>query len=69
VLLQKQRMWAGGCHLRQVGLDRLECLVFGSTEEVGELPVVDAIVIDLLVMEPGRADELVWPESMQELGA
>jgi hypothetical protein len=34
-----------------------------------EFSLMDAIVIDLLVMEPGGADELVRSESMQELRA
>ena len=59
-------MRAGGSHLGEVGFERLECSVFGSAQEVGELSLVDTVVIDLLVMEPGRADELMRSESMQE---
>src|SRR5690349_12012105 len=62
-------MRAEGCHLGEVGLNGLECLVFGSTEEVGELSLMNAVVVDLLVVEPGGADELVRPESMQEYRA
>ena len=47
--------------------ERLECVVFGSAEKGGELPLVDAVVIHLLVMEPGRADELVRLEVREEL--
>jgi hypothetical protein len=35
-------------------------------EEICKLPAVDAIVIDLLVVEPCGADELVRPELRQE---
>ncbi len=69
MFLQKQRMRAGSGHLGEVGLDRSEGLVFRSVEEVGELPLMDAVVIHLLVVEPGGADELVRPKSMQEFGA
>ena len=66
MLLQKQRMRAGGRHLGQVRLDGSECLVFVLAEERCKLPAVDAIVIDLLVVEPCGADELVRPELRQE---
>jgi hypothetical protein len=59
-------MGAGSGHLGEVHFERLEYLVFRHVEEVGELPVVDAVVIHLLVVEPGGTDELVRPESMQE---
>src|SRR2546428_13266019 len=62
-------MRAGCGHLREVGLDRSECLMFGSVEERGELSLVDAVVVDLLVVEPSRTDELVRPKLRQDLCA
>src|SRR5712691_9544612 len=62
-------MRAGRGHVREVSLDRLECLMFGSVEERGKLSLVDAVVVDLLVVEAGGADELVRPELRQELCA
>jgi hypothetical protein len=44
-------------------------LVFRVAEQVGELPLMDAIVVDLLVVEPGGAEKLVRPELMEELWA
>ena len=69
MLLHKQGMRAGNGHLGQVGFNGSECSVFRSAEEVRELSLVNAIVVDLLVMESRGADELVRPESMEELGA
>ena len=59
-------MRAGGGHLREVGLDWPECLVFGSAEEICELPLVDAVVVHLLMVKTRGADELVWPELRKE---
>jgi len=56
-------------HLREVGLDGSEYLVFGLAEEICELSLVDTVVVDLLVVEPGGANQLVWPELKQELWA
>src|SRR5438128_11214235 len=59
-----------GCrHLREGGFERLECLVFGSAEERRELPVMDAVVVDLLVVKPGGADELMMPKLREEFCA
>jgi len=43
--------------------------VFRSVEEIRELPLMHAVVIDLLMVEPGRTDELVRPEVMEKLRA
>jgi len=66
VLLLEQRMRTRRGHLREVGLDGSEYLVFGLAEEICELSLVDTVVVDLLVVEPGGADELVRPEVMEE---
>src|SRR5262252_8393581 len=60
-------MRASSGHLGQVRFERLECVVFGSAKKGGEFSLVDAVVIHLLVMEPGRADELVRLEVREEL--
>ena len=62
-------MRTGSRHLGEVGRKRLECLMFGSVQKSTKLSLVDAIVIDLLVMEPGGADELVRFEAMEEFRA
>src|SRR4029453_3830169 len=61
VLVLEERMRVRHGHLRKIRLKRLQCTVFGSTEESRELPAVDTVVVHLLVMEPGGADELVRP--------
>jgi len=37
--------------------DGLECLVLAATCDVVELAVMDAVGVDLLVVEPDRADQ------------
>ena len=59
-------MRAGRGHLREVGPDRSEWLMFGSVKERCKLSLVDAVVVHLLMVEPGRADELVWPKLRKE---
>jgi hypothetical protein len=65
VLFLAQRRWAGGGHLREGGLDGQECVVFGSAEERRELPLMDVVMGDLLVLKPGGAEKLVRPELMR----
>jgi hypothetical protein len=69
VFLLKERMRARGGHLGKVGLDGSECLVFGSVEEIRELSLVNAVVVDLLVMEPGGTDEGVRREAREGMRA
>ena len=61
MLVLEERMRVRHGHLRKIRLKRLQCMVFGSTEESRELPAVDTVVVHLLVMEPGGADELGRP--------
>src|SRR6266446_2058594 len=59
-------MRAGRGHLHEVRLNGLESLVFRSVEERRELPLMDAVVVDLLVVKSCGANQLVRPERMEE---
>ena len=43
--------------------------MLGSVQEIAKLSLVDAVVVDLLVMEPGGTDELVQLVLMEEFRA
>ena len=59
-------MRAGGGHLREVGFEGSACLVFRVAEQRGVLPLIYAVMVDLLVVEPGGADEVVRPKLRKE---
>jgi hypothetical protein len=46
-------------HVGEVIGDRLKCLVFAGVEDMIELALVNTVGVDLLGVQPGRADEAV----------
>ncbi len=58
----EEMMWAVGGHVSEVRFKWCEGVVLAIGEEVFELTTMGAEHIDLFVMEPRGADELVWSE-------
>ncbi len=52
-------MWTVGRHLREVRFDRVKIAVLFGIQNERELSVVDTVVVDLLVMQAGGADQFV----------
>ena len=69
MLFLEERVRTGGGHLSEVRCNGAESgmLLFGEDE--GELALMQAVGIDLLVMEPGGADEGVRREACEGAGA
>ena len=54
-------------HVGEVLCDWLECLVFARSGDEIEFTLMDAVQVDLLVVEACRADELVRGEGVSSL--
>jgi len=47
-------------HLGEIIRQRKICVVFSSAQDVVELPLMQAVGVDLLVMQPRGTDKLMW---------
>jgi hypothetical protein len=65
--LLKEVMWAMLGHVGEVVRNQLERLMLAALRDHIELVLVDTVHIHLLVVEPGRSDELARGEALSSL--